>query len=118
MAKEYTELTGECWSLVTDNKTMFTLPLFEDCGKNSYNKFEINKYIPTTFNNSSKRVNINNKYKTNLPKKDFNANMNYNYKTDFLIQKRVKSDFSYRKEQKRIMFCSSILIFSLKIIMN
>ena len=59
--------------------------------KNSYNKFEINKYIPTTFNNSSKRVNINNKYKTNLPKKDFNANMNYNYKTDNVIKELKKN---------------------------
>jgi len=63
--------------------------------KNSYNKFEINKYIPATFNNSSKNnknFNVNNyKYKTNLPKKDFNANMNYNYKTDNVIKELKKN---------------------------
>ena len=61
--------------------------------KNSYNKSEMNKYIPTTFNSSknNKNFNINNKYKTNLPKKDFNTNMNYNYKTDNVIKELKKN---------------------------
>ena len=61
--------------------------------KNSYNKFEINKYIPTTFNNSSKNnknINISNKYKANLTKKDFNTNTNYNYKSDMKELKKNK----------------------------
>ena len=61
--------------------------------KNSYNKFEINKYIPTTFNNLSKNnknINISNKYKGNLTKKDFNTNTNYNYKSDMKELKKNK----------------------------
>ena len=73
--------------------------------KNSYNKFEINKYTPTIFYNPSqnnKNFNINNKYKSNLTKKDFNTNMNYDYKSDN-IMKELKKNKINKNSNKDLM---------------